>query len=105
VSDPQFESGIAKRFITLTGSLSDSEGKTKLLDAALRFDELVEQRNYLLHGRPGVDAADGLSTLFRAGELSMVEKIRNAADEFAQCAITVNEYLHGFLSDLVQSES
>jgi hypothetical protein len=51
-----------------------------------------------------MDAADGLSKLFRAGELWTVEKIRNAADEFSQRAITLNEYFHGFLSDLVQSE-
>lgn len=103
--NPKTVGTIAKRFITLAGSLSDSEDKTKLLNAALRFDELVEQRNGLVHGRPGMDAADGLSKLFRAGELWTVEKIRNAADEFSECAITLNECFHGFLSDLVQSES
>lgn len=30
---------------------------------------VVEQRNGLVHGRPGMDAADGLSKLFRAGGL------------------------------------
>lgn len=102
---PKTAGTIAKRFITLAESLSDSEDKTKLLHAALRFDELVEQRNGLVHGRPGMDVADGLSKLFRAGELWTVEKIRHTADEFSQCAITLNEYFHGFLNDLVQPES
>ena len=103
--NPKTAGTIAKRLITLAGSLRNTEDTTKLLNAALRFDELVEQRNGLVHGRPGLDRADGLSKLFRAGELWTVEKIRNAADEFSQCAITLNEYFHGFLSDLVQSES
>lgn len=102
--DPKTAGAISKRLISLAESLDGSEGKTCLLGGASRFADLVVIRNKLVHGRPGTDNDDGLSKLFGAGRPWTVDMIRDAADEFSECSIVLNDCFHGFLKGLVRSE-
>lgn len=93
---------MSKRVIALSQSLGESEGKTRLLDGASRFADLVVDRNNLLHGRPGTDQADGMARLFRAGHPWTVQQIREVADELSESSIILNDCFHGFLKELIE---
>lgn len=88
---------IAKQFVKFAEGMSVSKDQADLLAAAKDFEVLVEDRNGLMHGKPGTDN-DGGQRLFRHGTAWSVEMINDAADRFAACSIRLNSFLYGFLA-------
>lgn len=89
---------IAEKLVSLCKRLPDSVDARELRSAADEFLRLVEDRNGLVHARPGT-APDGHSQrLFRHGKMWSIEQIEEQADAFAACSIRLNRLFHGFLS-------
>ena len=57
------------------------------------FKRLVDTRNKLLHGKPGT-APNGDQNLFDRGSAWTIDKINDAADEFASCDRSLNPLMH-----------
>lgn len=73
--------------------------KQSMGKAAIRFAELVEERNGLAHGKP-CTAPSGEQRLSRHGTIWTHDLIDKAADEFAICAQALNKIFYEHLSDL-----
>jgi hypothetical protein len=76
--------------------LAEANGSEELIAAAQRFDDLVQRRNGLLHGKPGTDR-DGSQRLFRDGVAWTEDEIEAVADDFTECSETLNTFLYGAL--------
>ncbi|MBB5220395.1 hypothetical protein HNP73_000316 [Amaricoccus macauensis] len=89
--------GIAGDLLAQIQGLPAKDPRHACRDAAVRFDELVEVRNALMHGRPGT-AEGGKQRLFRDGDDWTIAEIEEAADQFAACSIELGDLLHGVLA-------
>jgi hypothetical protein len=76
--------------------LAEANGSEELIAAAQRFDDLVQRRKGLLHGKPGTDG-DGSQRLFRNGVARTEDEIKAVADDFTECSETLNTFLYGAL--------
>ncbi len=87
---------IAKRFIDACRSMPKSKEREALIAISLRFSDLVEERNRILHGKPctGPNGEPRLSgpTVIEIADLD------DAADEFVDCSGQLNAAFYGFLS-------
>jgi hypothetical protein len=96
VAEEQTAGKIAKRFLDLTRNMPPSKGRETLKALGARFAALVEKRNQILHGKP-CTGPNGESRLSSSKVLEIVD-LENAADEFSQCGIELNEQFYGFLA-------
>lgn len=89
--------GIAGDLLAQLRRLPAEDPRRECWDAALRFEELVDVRNALMHGKPGT-TEDGAQRLFHDGDDWTIEEIEEATDRFAACSIELNRVLHGVLA-------
>lgn len=89
---------IRKRFTKLVGTVNDPEIRDQLEKAAEAFSPLVDLRNDLIHGTPVTDPEYGQCLNGNTGSWS-IERINNAADSFAACAMLFNGLLYGVLQE------
>lgn len=87
---------IAKRFLDLTRNMPPSPDREVLKALAVRFARLVERRNQIVHGKP-CTGPNGDSRL-SSGAVIEISDLEDAADQFSQCSIELNEQFYGFLS-------
>ncbi len=71
-------------------------GRDGCLGPAIEFLRLVEFRNGILHGKPGTSPT-GEQRLFRDGIPWTSSMIDDAADQFADCSISLNLLLYNQL--------
>lgn len=93
---PDTSGDIAKRFITLCKQLSASDARrTAYLLAGQRFQELAVTRNLLLHAKPctAPDSSQVLSDHRLEGLYWTIDKVNEAADEFANLSLQVESLL------------
>ena len=88
--------GIAGDLLRFLRGLPGEDSRRECWEAAARFEELVDVRNALLHGKPGT-ANGGTQMLFHEGDEWTTEEIEAATDRFAACSIELNRLLHGVL--------
>lgn len=88
---------IAREFVKQVKQMPSTPDRARLLAAAEDFKALVEDRNGLMHGKPGTDTTDGGQCLFRHGKAWTIDTIDAAGDRFTECSIQLNEMLYGFL--------
>ena len=86
---------IAKRFINTCRNMPKSNERDELTSAALRFSELVVERNRILHGKP-CTGPNGQARLNGNGVIE-INDLENAADAFVDCASQLNALFYGFL--------
>ncbi|MFN9547846.1 MAG: hypothetical protein ACK6AD_12410 [Cyanobacteriota bacterium] len=99
VSEELTAGRIAKRFLDLARNMPPSKGREALKASAAKFAVLVETRNQILHGKP-CTGPNGESRLSSSKVLEIAD-LENAADEFSQCCIELNEQFYGFLATYV----
>ena len=86
---------IAKAFVDVTRNMPRSKEREELKASASQFMDLVEVRNNIMHGKPctGPNGAARLS-----GEAVIeIPDLENAADDFVECGVKLNEMFYGFL--------
>jgi hypothetical protein len=82
---------IANDLIRLASARRDMWDSFK--SPSVEFKKLVEDRNNLLHGKPG-STPENDQRLFNAGIPWTVAMIDDAADRFTACQILLNDLLH-----------
>jgi len=95
--------GIATCFTNLTKDMPKSAEREELKILASRFADLVEVRNGIAHGKP-CTAPSGEQRLSGRAILEIAD-LERAADEFTECGISLNAFLHGFLSTFSPAET
>ena len=90
---------IAKRFIDTCRNMPKSPEREQLVASALRFSELVVERNRILHGKP-CTGPNGDARLSGKGVIE-ISALEDAADEFSECSSKLNSLFYGFLNDYV----
>ena len=90
--------GVSKALNSAIKAAPDA-AKQSLQDAAIRFGELVEERNGLAHGKP-CTAPGGEQRLSRHGTIWTHDLIDKAADEFAVFGQTLNTIFYEHLNEL-----
>jgi hypothetical protein len=88
---------IAKELIDLVKAINDPTLRAICLIPSMEFQRLVQERNGLLHGKPGT-APNGDQRLFRRGQEWTIPAIDAFADEVSACSILLNEIVHGDLA-------
>ena len=89
--------GIAKKLIALIQELPVCAERDELSADAARFQELVQTRNRIMHGRPSTDG-DRQARLSDDGQFWTPELLQDAADSFSECGSRLNKHLHGWLA-------
>jgi hypothetical protein len=84
---------IANDLVALTAKHPDPAVQAAARGPVQEFRRLVDIRNSLLHGKPGT-AANGEQRLFQAGEPWSIERVNDAADEFAAGSVSLNALLY-----------
>ncbi|WP_197051882.1 hypothetical protein [Sphingomonas sp. 35-24ZXX] len=84
---------IAKELIDLVKAINDPTLRAICLIPSMEFQRLVQERNGLLHGKPGT-APNGDQRLFRRGQEWTISAIDAFADEVSACSILLNEIVH-----------
>jgi hypothetical protein len=85
---------IAQKLRSVSSKLADSDKKIEWQIASQLFFDLVKtERNQLIHGKPGTNAV-GDQRLFYFGFEWTLERVREAADRFADCGWALNQLLH-----------
>lgn len=87
---------IAKELVDLVNAISDPALKAICLWPSLEFQRLVQERNGLLHGKPGT-APNGDQRLFRHSQEWTISAINTFSDEVAACSILLNDMVHKHL--------
>jgi hypothetical protein len=88
---------IAKELVDLVSAISDPALMSICLTPAIEFQRLVQDRNALLHGKPGT-APNGDQRLFRHGQEWTISATDTFADEVSACSILLNEMVHTHLA-------
>lgn len=88
---------IASDLVSLVNAISDPALMAICLPPSLEFKRLVQERNALLHGKPGTTTA-GSQRLFRSGTEWTTAAIETFADEVADCSILLNDMVHQHLA-------
>ncbi|MBU0522711.1 MAG: hypothetical protein KKC24_23785 [Gammaproteobacteria bacterium] len=87
---------VRRRFGKLVLAIADDELRDELVKAADVFNPLVDLRNDLIHGTPCTHPSYGQCLNGNTGAWS-IDRINQAADAFAECAIIFNGILYGSL--------
>lgn len=90
---------VKKRFRKLATEVADDALRERLLQAADRFDPLVDLRNDFVHGRPMTDTDGGQRVSGQHGPWT-IQRLEDTADEFTACSSVFNAFLHGALNEL-----
>ncbi|QHD09780.1 hypothetical protein [Pseudomonas sp. R76] len=85
---------IASDFIRFAKRVRGPELRAALVESGENFKILVKSRNGLLHAKPGTDK-DGGQRLFRDGASWTTASLKEIADEFTECSLIFNAYIHG----------
>lgn len=88
---------VRKRFGKLILAVSDDDVRDQLIKAAEVFNPLVDLRNDLIHGTPVTHPEYGQCLKGKTGYWP-ITRINQAADAFAECAISFNGILYGALT-------
>ena len=99
VGDELTAGKIAKLFINTCRNLPRSKQREELVASALRFSELVIERNRILHGKP-CTGPNGDARLSGNGVIE-ISALQDAADAFVECSCKLNSLFYGFLKDYV----
>lgn len=92
---------IASDLKELFSKVSDDAFRAKIIPFAEEFSEVVEQRNGLLHGKPGTSPKPGgAQRLFRHG----VEWDLDAVNEFADRCVRAGTPLNALLYDELKEQ-
>lgn len=83
---------IANDLVSLAGAHPDSTVVASLGSAAAEFKRLVGKRNDLVHANPGT-ASNGDQRLFRKGSEWTIDRVNDAADEFAAASEPLNHHI------------
>lgn len=89
---------IGKYFSNLVRNMPKSRGRDDLFGVAEKFNELVLDRNRIIHGKP-CTSPEGQQRL-SAGSIIEISDLENAADAFAECEVQLNAIFHGLLDDI-----
>ena len=84
---------IANDFLGFIAAIPDAEERR--LYPGDEFKRLVDVRNGIMHGHPGTVSGSGEQRLLRAGKAWTLDEVNRAADEFAVCALALNNLIHG----------
>jgi hypothetical protein len=95
VSDELTAGMIAKKFTDLCRNMPKSDEREALEKIAKQFTALVKIRNRILHGKP-CTGPNGEARLSGPGVIEIPE-LEEAADEFTQCSVELNDLFYGFL--------
>ncbi len=76
--------------------ISNSNLRAKLTPIAVEFKEIVQERNGLLHGKPGT-ASNGDQRLFRGASEWTIAKVNEFSDRCARADLSLNALLYGEL--------
>lgn len=87
---------IATDFVSLAKSIPDEDLSIKIASAAIVFKKITDDRNGLLHGKPG-SAATGEQLLFGSGHPWTIALVNNFADRCAIAAKPLNALLQAEL--------
>jgi hypothetical protein len=87
---------IAKDLVDLVNVISDPAVKAICLPPSLEFQRLVQDRNGLLHGKPGT-ASNGDQRLFRHGQEWTISAVDAFSDEVTACSTLLNDMVHKHL--------
>jgi hypothetical protein len=87
---------IARELVDLVSVIGDSNLRAICLAPSVEFQRLVQERNGLLHGKPGT-ATNGDQRLFRNGQEWSIAAIEAFSDEVAACSILLNDMVHRHL--------
>jgi hypothetical protein len=98
--DRKTAGNIAADFLRIARRNRDTCLRRGLIEAGNHFKKLVTLRNGLLHAKPGTDQ-DGGQRLFRDGTPWTDTTLKAVADEFTECSIVFNAYIHGALRPAV----
>jgi|JI7StandDraft_1071085.scaffolds.fasta_scaffold574596_1 hypothetical protein len=88
---------IARELVDLVNAIGAPSLRAKCLAPSLEFQRLVQERNGLLHGKPGT-ARNGDQRLFRHGQEWTIATIEAFSDEVAACSILLNDMVHRHLA-------
>jgi hypothetical protein len=83
--------------VDLVNAIGDSNLRATCLPPSLEFQRLVQERNGLLHGKPGT-ATNGNQRLFRHGQEWSIAAIEAFSDEVAACSILLSDMVHQHLA-------
>jgi len=75
---------IANNLVALVGAMSDDPRRGEWESMALEFQRLAQDRNDLLHAKPGT-SADGAQRFFRGGVEWTLADVERFADSAADC--------------------
>jgi hypothetical protein len=87
---------IAKDLIAMIQNLADPQMRAICMGPAKEFKRLVDERNGLVHGKPGT-AENGDQRLFRHGAVMTIETVNDLSDEFTACQLQLNDMVHKYL--------
>lgn len=87
---------IATDLLRLVNAMPDQALIAICRPPALEFKRLVEERNGLLHGKPGT-APNGDQRLFRHGQEWSISDVKQFSDQVAACSTMLNEMVHQHL--------
>lgn len=97
VVDEEMTAGtIAKKFIDATRNMPKSKEREALNQLALKFMELVQTRNQIMHGKP-CTSPNGDQRLSN-NEIIEISTLESAADDFVECGDKLNDLFYGFLN-------
>lgn len=88
---------IARDLTRMFRNVTDRPLRARIVPFAVEFGEVVEQRNGLMHGKPGT-AANGDQRLFRNNHEWTIEAVNDFADRCVRAGRPLNALLHGELS-------
>jgi hypothetical protein len=88
---------IARDLKSLFQRVQDATLQAKTLPLASKFIDLVDERNGLMHGKPGTSGT-GDQRLFRGGSEWTIQEIDSFADDCVKAASPLNSLLYNELS-------
>jgi hypothetical protein len=87
---------IATKLLNLIDAIIDPKLKGICVEPAIEFRRLVDERNGLMHGKPGT-APNGDQRLFRGGTEWTVDDVNALSDAITACQIQLNDIVHQHL--------
>lgn len=84
---------IAEDLERLISRITDADLRSKVAPFATEFSEIVQERNGLLHGKPGT-APNGDQRLFRHGAEWTIDKINEFSDRCVRAGSPLNALLY-----------
>ena len=88
---------MANDLLRFVRSIGDPRLRAKCMQPAIEFKRLVEERNGLMHGKPG-SASNGDQRLFRNANEWTIDAVNDLSDAFTACQIQLNNLVHNDLA-------